>query len=78
MRREIDPRDMHRMEQLAEAAAIALVPETNRVILNEEDVTEEIREPRISESGVAGGGHPRRAPRHGREAARDRGERRTW
>lgn len=49
VRREIDPRDRHRMEQLAEAASIALVPETNRVILNEEDVTEEIREPRISE-----------------------------
>lgn len=38
--------DMHRMEQLAAAAEIALAP--GRIELNGEDVTEEIRRPEVS------------------------------
>lgn len=48
VRQNVDPTDMHRMEQLAEAASITLSP--NRVLLNEEDVTEFIREPRVSDA----------------------------
>jgi cytidylate kinase len=48
VRQNVDPTDMHRMEQLAEAASITLSP--NRVLLNEEDVTESIREPRVSDA----------------------------
>jgi CMP/dCMP kinase len=42
--------DMHRLEQLAKEADIVLSPVQNRVFLNGEDVTEAIREPRISEA----------------------------
>jgi CMP/dCMP kinase len=48
VRQSVDPTDMHRMEQLAEAASITLSP--NRVLLNDEDVTESIREPQVSEA----------------------------
>jgi cytidylate kinase len=48
VRQSVDPTDMHRMEQLAEAASITLSP--NRVLLNNEDVTESIREPQVSEA----------------------------
>ena len=46
LRRQIDPGDMHRMEQLAMAADIELSP--GRIQLNGEDVTEAIREPAVS------------------------------
>ncbi len=51
--------DMHRLEQLAKEAKIELAPGDGRVLLNGEDVTEAIREPRVSEaaskvSAVAG------------------------
>jgi cytidylate kinase len=42
--------DMHRMEQLADAAVIALHSETSGVALNAEDVTEAIRTPEVSEA----------------------------
>src|ERR1700726_4980522 len=45
LRQNLDPGDMHRMEQLALAADIALEAEDSRVLLNGEDVTEAIRAP---------------------------------
>lgn len=42
--------DMHRLEQLAKAAQIALEPGDGKVILNGEDVTEAIRDSQISEA----------------------------
>jgi CMP/dCMP kinase len=50
LRENLEVTDMHRMEQLAEAASITLLTESNRVLLNTEDVTEAIREPRISDA----------------------------
>jgi CMP/dCMP kinase len=47
-RQNVDPADMHRMEQLALAAAIELEPGSSRVLLNGEDVSEAIRAPGIS------------------------------
>src|SRR2546427_1890191 len=47
-RQNVDPGDMHRMEQLARAAAIALEPSSARVLLNGEDVSEAIRAPEIA------------------------------
>jgi CMP/dCMP kinase len=47
-RQNVDPADMHRMEQLARAAAIALEPASGRVLLNGEDVSEAIRAPEIA------------------------------
>ena len=49
-RQNVDPADMHRMEQLARAAAIELEPGGSRVLLNGEDVSEEIRRPEIAEA----------------------------
>jgi cytidylate kinase len=46
LRQNIDPGDMHRMEQLALAAEVELFP--GRIQLNGEDVTEEIRRPEVS------------------------------
>jgi cytidylate kinase len=46
LRQKVDPGDMHRMEQLAMAAAIELSP--GRIRLNGEDVTEAIRTPEVS------------------------------
>ena len=45
-RQNVDPADMHRMEQLAIAAGIELSPE--RIALNGEDVTDAIRTPEVS------------------------------
>lgn len=42
--------DMHRLEQLAKAANIELLPGDGRVALNGEDVTEAIRDPRVSDA----------------------------
>ncbi len=50
IRTNLDITDMHRMEQLADAAQIELEPVANRVRLNGEDVTEEIRTPAVSEA----------------------------
>ena len=44
-RQNVDPADMHRMEQLALAAAIELEPGNSRVRLNGEDVSDAIRAP---------------------------------
>jgi len=49
-RQNVDPADMHRMEQLARAAAIELEPGGSRVLLNDEDVSEQIRQPEIAEA----------------------------
>ena len=49
-RQNIDPADMHRMELLARAAAIALEPASSRVMLNGEEVSDEIRDPQIAEA----------------------------
>ena len=46
LRQNIEPTDMHRMEQLALAAEIELQP--GRIRLNGEDVTEAIRSPEVS------------------------------
>jgi cytidylate kinase len=46
LRQDIDPGDMHRVEQLAIAAQIELSP--GRIRLNGEDVTEAIRTPEVS------------------------------
>jgi cytidylate kinase len=43
--------DMHKLEQLANEASIELLPgEDNKVLLNGEDVSEEIRELRVSQA----------------------------
>jgi cytidylate kinase len=48
LRQNLDPSDMHRMEQLALAAGVALEADGSRVLLNNEDVTEAIRAPEVS------------------------------
>jgi CMP/dCMP kinase len=50
LRENLQASDAHRMEQLAVAAEIRLITETNTVLLNGEDVSEAIREPRVSEA----------------------------
>jgi cytidylate kinase len=50
LRLQVATSDMHRLEQLAEAAQIELATDGDRVILNGEDVSEAIREPRVSEA----------------------------
>ncbi len=50
LRLKVSTSDMHRLEQLAEAAQIELAANDNRVLLNGEDVTEAIRDPKISEA----------------------------
>jgi CMP/dCMP kinase len=47
-RQNVSLADMHRMEQLAQAASIELDPEGSRVLLNGEDVTEAIRAAEVS------------------------------
>jgi cytidylate kinase len=42
--------DMHRLEQLAKEARLELSSGGNRLVLNGEDVTEEIRSPEVSEA----------------------------
>src|SRR6478752_8656654 len=49
-RQNVDPADMHRMEQLALAAAIEFESGGPRVLLNGLDVTAEIREPEIADA----------------------------
>jgi CMP/dCMP kinase len=46
----VDLHDMHRLEQLAKEAKIELAANNGRVTLNSEDVTEAIRDPRVSEA----------------------------
>jgi cytidylate kinase len=50
LREKMPVTDAHRMEQLAEAADIRLITETSRVLLNGEDVSEAIREARVSDT----------------------------
>ena len=50
LRLNVATSDMHRLEQLAEAAQIEFTPNDDRVILNGEDVSEAIRESHISEA----------------------------
>src|SRR5215813_15384472 len=47
-RQNLDPADMHRMEQLALAAKIEFEPGSSRVMLNGEDVSGAIRTPEIA------------------------------
>jgi len=49
LRLSIPPDDMHKLEQLAKEARIEFAP-GQRVLLNGEDVTTAIREPRVSEA----------------------------
>jgi len=50
LRLNVATSDMHRLEQLAEAAQIELANNDDRVMLNGEDVSEAIREPQVSEA----------------------------
>ena len=50
LRQSVDPSDMHRLEQLALAADIALESATAKVFLNGEDVTDVIRTPQVSDA----------------------------
>jgi cytidylate kinase len=50
LRLNVATSDMHRVEQLAEAAQIELAMQDDRVLLNGEDVSEAIREPQVSEA----------------------------
>jgi cytidylate kinase len=48
IRQQVELSDMHRLDQLAQAADIQLDSSRDRVILNREDVTEAIRTPEVS------------------------------
>ena len=50
LRAGVDLTDMHRLEQLAAAAKIEFAPGSDRVLLNSEDVTSEIRAPRVADA----------------------------
>lgn len=50
LRLKVATSDMHRLEQLAEAAQIELATNDDRVMLNGEDVSEAIRGPEVSEA----------------------------
>ena len=50
LRTKVALSDMHRLEQLANEAAIEFVPGNNRVLLNNEDVSEAIRAPEVSKA----------------------------
>lgn len=50
LRLGLELNDMHRLEQLAKEARVELGPLDDRVLLNGEDVTEAIREVRVSEA----------------------------
>ncbi len=50
LRLNVATSDMHRLEQLAEAAQIELAMQDGRVLLNGEDISEAIREPHVSEA----------------------------
>lgn len=57
-RQNVDPADMHRMEQLARAAEIRLEPSSSRVLLNGEDVSQAIRDTRIGENASSAAAIP--------------------
>jgi CMP/dCMP kinase len=57
-RQGVDPADMHRMEQLARAAAIQLEPASSRVLLNGEDVSAEIRTSEIADAASSAAAIP--------------------
>lgn len=48
LRLNIATSDMHRLEQLAKEAVLNLAPGDGRILLNNEDVTEAIREPAVA------------------------------
>jgi len=50
LRTNVSPSDMHRLEQLANAAQIEFGPPDNAVLLNNEDVTAAIRTPEVSQA----------------------------
>ncbi len=50
LRSKVALSDMHKLEQLAQAAEIELSPGDDRVFLNGEDVTEAIRNPEVSDA----------------------------
>ncbi|HEX5226515.1 MAG TPA: (d)CMP kinase [Bryobacteraceae bacterium] len=50
LRTNVPPSDMHRLEQLANAAHIEFGPNDNEVLLNNEDVTAAIRTPEVSQA----------------------------
>ena len=50
LRTNVAPSDMHRLEQLANAAHIEFGPNDNAVLLNNEDVTAAIRTPEVSQA----------------------------
>ena len=50
LRAKVATSDMHRLEQLAQAARIEFVPGQPTVLLNGEDVTEAIRAPEVAEA----------------------------
>ena len=57
-RQNVEPDDMHRMEQLALAASIEIEPGSARVLLNGEDVSEAIRTAEIGEAASAAAAIP--------------------
>jgi cytidylate kinase len=57
-RQNVEPDDMHRMEQLALAASITLEPGSARVLLNGEDVSDAIRTEEIGEAASAAAAIP--------------------
>jgi cytidylate kinase len=50
VRQSVELSDMHRLDQLAQAADIQLDSNEDRIILNGEDVTEAIRTPQVSDA----------------------------
>lgn len=50
LRANVSPSDMHRLEQLANAAHIKFAAGDHAVLLNDEDVTEAIRTPEVSQA----------------------------
>jgi CMP/dCMP kinase len=50
IRLNVDLHDLHRLEQLAKEAKIELAANNGRITLNGEDITEAIRDPRVSEA----------------------------
>ncbi len=70
--------DMHRLEQLANAAHIEFAPGDGIVLLNDEDVTERNSHARSEPGRVGSFAGAGGAPRAGGEAARDRRRRRRW
>src|SRR5215469_4156154 len=50
LRAGVSTTDMHRLEQLAKEARIEFIPGSRGVLLNDEDVSDAIRAPEISEA----------------------------